>query len=180
MANIAQTVNVLQAMVLTRDEQMLLTPTYHVFEMFKVHQGATLLPIDLTCGEYHLDGVTVSSRLSARACEGIVPDLPREIHIPAEAVPAISASASRNADGIIHLSLANVDPDRDIVLCCQIRGMPVTQVSGRILTADAIDAHNTFEETDKVQPLGFEGARPAEGGLEIALPARSVVVLAMR
>ena len=179
MANIAQTINVLQAMILTQGEQMLLTPTYHVFEMLKVHQGATLLPIDLTCGEYHLDGVTVPVRTSAPACVGMAPDLPQEIRVPAEPVPAISVSASRDAEGVVHVSLANVDPTRSVDLACQLRGMEISNVSGRILTAETMGGHNTFAEPERVQPRTFVGGTPVEGCLQISMPPKSVVVLSL-
>ncbi len=83
-ANIAQTINVLQAMILTKGEQMILTPTYHVFEMYKVHQDATLLPINLEEGTYTYGG---------------------------ESTGAVSASASRDSQGRIHITLVNMDPE---------------------------------------------------------------------
>src|SRR5690606_10801344 len=95
MANIAQTVNVLQAMILTEKEKMILTPTYHVFELYKVHQGATVLRLELD-----------SPRYSAGD----------------ESIPAVSASATRGADGQIHLSLVNTQPTRPITLQAKITG----------------------------------------------------------
>jgi len=149
-ANLAQTVNVLQAVVLTEGERMLLTPTYHTFEMYQVHQDAALLPTDLACQRYAYGE---------------------------ECIPAISASASRDARGAVHISLCNLDPTRDLDLLCDLRGMEATAVSGRVLTADAIDAHNTFDQPEAVCPAPFAGARLRPGGLSIQLPARSVVVL---
>ena len=153
MANIAQTINVLQAMILTQEEQMILTPTYHVFDMYKVHQDATLLPLDLACGQYEFD---------------------------AEVMPAVSASASRDQAGQVHLTLCNVNPHQDVVLSCALRGMNASTVTGRLLTAETINAHNTFEQPETVRPTSFDGATLDNGGLSIALPAKSVVVLALR
>jgi alpha-N-arabinofuranosidase len=150
MANIAQTVNVLQAMVLTREEEMLVTPTYHVFEMYQVHHDATLLPSDLVGPNYELSG---------------------------ETIPAISASASRNEAGVIHVSLCNLDPNRVHTLTCQIPGETVTEVSGRVLTASVINAHNTFEEPDRLTPSPFEDATVVDGHVTVELPSKSVVVL---
>jgi alpha-N-arabinofuranosidase len=149
-ANIAQTINVLQAMVLTKDEKMLLTPTYHVYEMYKVHQEGTLLPVALTCGEYVYDE---------------------------QAIPAISASASRDAEGKVHISLCNMDPEQEKGLDVKLRGLKPGTISGRILTAGTINAHNTFEQPGAVQPTSFSGARPVGETISVALPPRSVVVL---
>jgi alpha-N-arabinofuranosidase len=150
MANIAQTINVLQAMILTEGDQMVLTPTYHVFEMYKVHQDATLLPVDLNCASYeHGD----------------------------ESIPAINASASRDDSGEVHLSLCNLDPGRAANVSCELRGMSATGVTGRVLTAEAINAHNTFDRPDAVAPVAFDGATLSGNTLSLELPAKSVVVL---
>ncbi len=153
MANLAQTVNVLQAMILTEGEKMLLTPTYHVFEMFKGHQDATRLPLDLTCGEYTVGDITL---------------------------PAISASASRADSGEILLTLCNLDPNATQTIAGELRGLAGGTLSGRILTAEALTAHNTFEHPDAVRPAAFNGAQLADGRLTIELPARSVVALTIK
>ena len=150
MANIAQTINVLQAMVLTRGDQMVLTPTYHVFEMYKDHQGAVLLPVDLRCGTYDYGG---------------------------ESVPALSASASRDSGGRVHLSVCNLDPNIEARLSCLFRGAQLSSVTGRVMTADAINAHNTFQEPDAVCPAPFEDARLEGDTLSARLPPRSVLLL---
>jgi alpha-N-arabinofuranosidase len=152
-ANIAQMVNVLQAMILTRGDAMILTPTYHVFELFTPHHDATLLPIALEEGSYGFDG---------------------------DSIPAVSASASRDSAGVIHITLANLDPGRPRTIRAEARGVSVSAVSGRILTAAAMNAHNTFDDPDAVRPAPFRGARLAGGRLVIALPARSIVALELR
>jgi alpha-N-arabinofuranosidase len=152
MANIAQTVNVLQAMVLTDEEKMILTPTYHVFEMYKVHQDATLLPIDLKSDLQYSYG-------------------------DERPLPAVSASASRDNDGKVHISLVNFHPEASSEVSIQLRGMDPDRVSGRILTADALNAHNTFEEPDAVHPEAFEGMKLKNELLQFTLPAHSVVVV---
>ncbi len=150
MTNIAQMINVLQAMVLTDKEKMLLTPTYHVFEMLQVHQGARRLPVQVNAEDYVLGG---------------------------ERLPSVSASASRDAQGKVHLSLVNTRPSRDEVIRCDLRGFAPKQITGRILTGPAITAHNTFAAPDLVAPAPFEGARIVDGILQIELPAKSVLVL---
>jgi alpha-N-arabinofuranosidase len=150
MANIAQTVNVLQAMILTEGERMVLTPTYHVFEMYKVHQDATLLSTDVECASYvHGD----------------------------ESIPVLSASASRDGEGQVHLSLCNLDPRHEVSVSCELRGMRPTGATGRILTAEAINAHNTFDRPESVEPVAFDRATLTANVLQFDLPAKSVVVL---
>jgi alpha-N-arabinofuranosidase len=150
MANIAQTINVLQAMILTRDEEMILTPTYHVFEMYTVHHDALLLPIQIDAGTYTFEG---------------------------QSIEAVSASASRDAEGRIHISLVNMDPNEPRTIETELQGASVSGVSGRILTSDAINAHNTFERPNTLEPEAFDGARVENGMLTVDLPAKSVVVL---
>ncbi len=152
MANIAQTVNVLQAMILTEGDKMLLTPSYHVFEMYKVHQNAMLLPVELDAGQYEFEGDSV--------CQ-------------------VSASASRDEQGKVNISLVNVDPERTVEIAVEVRGMACSTVSGRILTAEAMNAHNTFDVADAVGPVEFDGARIRGGQLAVKLPAKSVVVLTL-
>ena len=154
MANIAQTVNVLQAMILTSKEKMLRTPTYWVFEMFKVHQGGTVLPVELQSPDYAFGQ---------------------------EKIPMVSASATRAADGTaIHLSLANTSPAQPLTLTVKLAGMTPKSVAGRVLTAPEMTAHNTFEARDAVQPQPFTGASVKGDVLEVKLPAKSVVVLALK
>lgn len=150
MANIAQTINVLQAVILTKDDKMVLTPTYHVYEMYKVHQDATLLPLDLRTSGYFYDK---------------------------DKIPAVSMSASKDKAGGIHVTLCNLDPHNENEVAIELRGLKPSRVSGRILTAGDIDAHNTFEKPDTVKPVEFTGARLAGNGLEVRLPSKSVVAL---
>lgn len=153
MANIAQMVNVLQAMVLTDKEKMLVTPTYHVFRMYRVHQGATMVPLDLTASSYQLDG---------------------------QSVPSISASASRDTAGNLHLSIVNLDPNRPAELSASVSGKAIRAITGEVLTAPAMNAMNTFEKPESVKPATFNGYKLQGSQLTLNLPAKSVVVLEMR
>jgi len=153
MANIAQTVNVLQAMILTEGSKMVLTPTYHVFEMFKVHQDAEALSLHLESNEYR---------------------------IGEEGIPQVSASASKRADGTIDVSLCNVDPNREAFASLRIRGLEgAPSISGRVLTHADMDAHNTFEQPEALKPRNFEGFAANAGELSATLPPKSVVVLTL-
>ncbi|MCJ8007513.1 alpha-N-arabinofuranosidase [Lederbergia wuyishanensis] len=154
MANIAQTINVLQAMILTEGEKMLLTPTYHVFEMFKVHHDASLLAVDSSFGNYELDG---------------------------EALPQVTVSASKDADGKIHISLCNLDHQNQSDVDIDLRGFDLSSatIKGRILTTDQMNAHNTFEQPENVKPVEFTNAKKEGQSLSVTLPPMSVVVLAV-
>jgi alpha-N-arabinofuranosidase len=154
MANIAQTINVLQAMILTDGAQILLTPTYHVFEMYKVHQNATLIPLHLQSAEYK---------------EGEA------------SIPALSASASKDASGAVHVTVCHTDPTQTATLEIEVRGATARSVSGRVLAADAINAHNTFAQPDALSPhdLTASEVRVENGKVYLTLPPASVAVLAL-
>jgi alpha-N-arabinofuranosidase len=150
MANIAQTVNVLQAVILTHEEKMTLTPTYWVYWLYRAHHDATLLPVSLTCGKYELNG---------------------------RKLDAVSVSASRDASGKIHLTLVNIDPRGEQVVESELRGVTVKKVSGKILTSANLADHNTFDRPDAVGVKDFNGAERSKNTLSIRLPAKSVVML---
>jgi alpha-N-arabinofuranosidase len=149
-ANLAQTVNVLQSVILTKDDKMVLTPTYHVFRMFRVHQGARLLNIDLKCENYVFEG---------------------------RSIPAISASVSIDNDNKIHISLANLNPGKSITLNCPVIGETFKKITGEVLTSAVMNDMNTFEETEKVKPSSFNGFTYKNGILTVTMPSKSVVVL---
>jgi len=149
-ANLAQMVNVLQSVILTKDDKMVLTPTYHVFRMFKVHQEAQLLNLDLNCEDYTFGD---------------------------KKIPAISASASIDKAGKIHISLANLNPHKDIIITCPIIGNNYSKVTGEILTAGEMTAFNSFEKPENVKPVSFNGCKLNGGILTITMPSKSVVVL---
>lgn len=153
MANLAQTVNVLQAVVLTEEEKMLLTPTYHVMEMYNVHQDATLLPLELKCNQYAFG---------------------------AEKLPAVSASASRDGQGLTHISLVNIDSKNSQEIAIDLRGAKYTSVTGRVLTSEKLQDYNSFDAPQKVKPTTFKQATLNNNSLKITLPAHSVVVLELK
>ena len=153
MANIAQIINVLQAVILTDKEKMLVTPTYHVFELYTVHHDATLLPTDLTCADYAKGD---------------------------DKVPGLSVSASRDKAGVIHVSLCNLNPNAPVEVTCDLQGAKPTSVSGRVLTAEAMQAHNTFAKPETVKPAAFSDCKVTDGGFTAKLPAKSVVVLELK
>jgi alpha-N-arabinofuranosidase len=153
MANLAQVVNVLQAVVLTQGEHMLLTPTYHVMNMFKVHQDAELLAVDFTNLDYSYNN---------------------------ETIPQLSVSASMDANNKIHISLCNLNHNESTDLRCELRGASQTSVSGTILTDKVLNAHNSFEQPETIKPVAFTGATLSDGWLILTLPPASVVVLTLQ
>lgn len=153
MANLAQTINVLQAMALTDKEKMILTPTYHVFELYTVHHDARLLPTELQCADYTLGG----NRL-----------------------PGLNVSASRAAEGVVNVTLCNLHPQTDVELTCELGGVKAGRLTGRVLSADSYTAHNTFEKPDAVKPIEFGAFRVTEQGFTVTLPAKSVVLVQAR
>jgi alpha-L-arabinofuranosidase len=151
MANIAQMVNVLQAMILTDGPRMVLTPTYHAFQMYIPFQGATVLPAEFQAPSYAKDGVTV---------------------------PAVSVTAARDTAGKLQLGLVNLDATREAQLTVDVKGMQAKGASGLVLTAKTMDAHNTFEAPKAVVPTPIK-ARRAGGKLVLKLPPKSVAVVAI-
>ena len=95
-------------------------------------------------------------------------------------MPALSATASRDKAGRMHLTVTNVDPNQPRTVSVSVRGQAVAGVSGRILTAERMNAFNSFEQPNAVHPMPFEGARLSGDTLTVQLPAKSVVVLELR
>ncbi|MCX6333041.1 MAG: alpha-N-arabinofuranosidase [Bacteroidia bacterium] len=152
-ANLAQVVNVLQSVILTKDDKIVLTPTYHVFRMFRVHQEAQLLNTDLRCEDY------------------VVGD---------RGIPAISASASVDKEGKVHISIANLNPNKEITMTCPVIGDTFKTVTGEVLTANEMAVYNSFEKPENIKPTVFNGYKMKDGILTITMPAKSVVVLELK
>jgi alpha-N-arabinofuranosidase len=148
MANIAQVVNVLQAMILTKGQKMVLTPSYYVFEMYKGHMDATNLPLDIQCENLVSNG---------------------------NKFPVISASASRNKHGGILITITNADPDNARSTQIDLKGIGKMKVTGTLLSAKNIDAFNSFEESNAVIPVPFNGIKITKTGLNVSLPSKSIV-----
>lgn len=152
-ANLAQCVNVLQAVILTDKEKMLLTPTYHVMEMYKVHQDATLIPVDVKTSDYVFGK---------------------------EKLPAVSVSASKSTTGLTHVSMVNIHSSKSEEIEIDITGEEYKNVSGRILTSKKVDDHNTFDQPERIKPAAFSQAKLKGGKLKVTIPPFSLVVLALK
>ena len=153
MTAIAQMVNVLQAMILTDGAKMVLTPTYHVFAMYKPYMDGTVLPIDIASPWYNKNQWTM---------------------------PAVSASAVRGKDGIVRIALANLDPNKATSVSATLPGVTAQGVTGQVLTASTMTAHNSFETPNVVAPTAFGGARLSGGTLAVTLPPMSLVMLELQ
>ena len=130
---------------------MILTPTYHVFDMFKVHMDSTLLDFTMLSDDYLADGKIVKK---------------------------VNASASKSADGKIHITLCNIDPENGAKVQCLLDAMPSnTPVSGTILTSNAMNTHNTFSEPEAIKPVSFTGFKVSGDQLFLDLPSKSVTLI---
>jgi alpha-N-arabinofuranosidase len=137
-------------MILTDKEKMILTPTYHVFDLYKVHQDALFLPSELMTEDYEHDN---------------------------QRIPTLNVSSSKAQDGSINISIVNVHPDKKLSLECELRGIKATRVSGKMLTAAKLNSHNTFDQPDNVKIADFNKASLSNNVLKVEMPAKSVVVL---
>ena len=170
MANIAQVVNVLQSMILTDQEgtgHMVLTPTYHVFEMYTPFQEATYVPVDLT------SDVVAVSKAYFKEKEGAKDAGYRPC-------PLLSASAAKTTDGSLVLAITNVSLDKDQTIDFNIEGYQAKSVSGRILTSKNVADFNDFQHPAVVAPAEFKDANLKKGILTVKIPAKSIVVLTLK
>ncbi|MEJ2543827.1 MAG: alpha-L-arabinofuranosidase C-terminal domain-containing protein [Calditrichaceae bacterium] len=150
MTNIAQMVNVLQALILTDKEKMILTPTYHVFDMYQDNMDATYLPSELTSEDYVVGG---------------------------EKMEALSASSSLTKDGKIIINLVNVHASKTMDLNCELKGIKPNKVAGKILTAEKINSYNSFDNPDNVILNSFKDFKIKNDNIVVKMPAKSIVVL---
>ena len=151
MANIAQMVNVLQALILTDGPKMLLTPTYYVHQMYLPFQDATFVPVKFDAGEYRHGDITL---------------------------PRIDAVAARATDGKIYLSLVNLDPAAGETVRVTLPEGRFGHASGQVLTAPNVNSVNTFAQPNTVTPKPIAG-KVAGGVMTIELPAKSVAMIAL-
>jgi alpha-L-arabinofuranosidase len=153
MANLAQTINVLQALILTKGNQILLTPTYHVFDLYKVHMDAKKLNISFIAPDYTIDD---------------------------KKIPALNIAASQDSTGALHLTIVNIDPAKNIQLRAVLPGTTFKAVTGQILTSKKLTDVNTFENPFAVKPAVFNGAKKSGEALIVDMPAQSVVMLELK
>ena len=153
MANIAQMINVLQAVILTEGSKMIKTPTYHVFDMYKYHQDADLLDS------------TLETEIVGLEEENMVPNL--------------SESVSIDADGVMHITMTNLDLEHAYPIETTILGKKVESIKAQIVTQE-MHAKNTFEDPENVTVQFFEGVEKVHAGIKFTIPACSVLHIALK
>jgi alpha-L-arabinofuranosidase len=151
MANIAQMINVLQAMILTDKEKMVLTPTYYIYKMYVPFQDATFVPVTFDAGTYTHDGITL---------------------------PRVDAIAAKDKAGKLWLAITNVDPTQSAELDVSLAGMNAKSAAGETLTAPKVDSVNTFDAPNTVVPKPIS-AKAQDGKLTLELAPKSVTVIAV-
>ncbi len=152
MANLAQTVNVLQSLILTKKDKMVRTPTYFTFDLFKYHQDADLISLNFESPQYQYG---------------------------TEAIQAVNASASRDSNGIIHITLVNLDPKNSISVKTKL-STDFVGCSGTVLTSKQFNDINTFEQPDKVNPERFNDFKKSGKELSVNLKPMSVTLLTIQ
>lgn len=150
MANLAQCVNVLQAVILTDKAKMILTPTYYVMQLYSVHQDAQQLPITIKSPLYTFSG---------------------------ETLPALSASASKDKKGLVHISLVNIDSKKENAVEIDLTEIGIKSVSGLIIGSSKLQDFNSFDNPTKIQPVAFKGFEIKKGKLTVNVPPFSVIML---
>jgi alpha-N-arabinofuranosidase len=151
MTNIAQMINVLQAMILTDKEKMVLTPTYYVFKMYVPFQDATFIPVDFDPGSLHRNGITL---------------------------PRVDAVAARDTSGKLWIAITNLDPEKPLEIDAAVTGMNVKSAKGTTLTASAVDSVNTFAAPNTVVPKPIS-AEVKGGRLALTVEPKSVTVISL-
>jgi alpha-N-arabinofuranosidase len=149
MTNIAQMINVLQAMILTDKNKMVLTPTYHVYKMYLPFQDATSIPVSFNAGSYTQGDIKL---------------------------PRVDAIAARDTQGKLWLAVTNLDPARPASIVADVSGAKAASARGQVLTAARVDAVNSFEAPGAVTPKPF-AAKAGRDGLKLDVPAKSIVVV---
>ncbi|MET0573703.1 MAG: alpha-L-arabinofuranosidase C-terminal domain-containing protein, partial [Pedobacter agri] len=130
-----------------------LTPTYHIFDLFKVHMDAKYLPINFTSPDYVYGDKKIA---------------------------ALNVSASQDSTGAVHISLVNLDPKNNISLNADLGELKWKTVTGQILTSGKLTDINTFTDGNKIHNAKFTGAKKAGSALKVQIPAQSVVVLELK
>jgi alpha-L-arabinofuranosidase len=150
-ANIAQMINVLQAMIMTDKEKMVLTPTYYVFKMYVPFQDATFVPVAFDAGTYTHGDVSL---------------------------PRVDAIAAKDATGKLWLAITNLDPNQPIEVEANLAGMTAKSTAGETLTAPKVDSVNTFDAPNIVVPKAVT-AKVQGGKLALKLEPKSVTVISV-
>ena len=152
MANIAQMINVLQAMIMTDKQKMVLTPTYYVYKMYVPFQDATFVPVSFDAGTYKHGDITL---------------------------PRVDAIAAKDKNGVLWLELTNVDPNEPVEIEASVKSLTAKSAAGETLTAPKVDSVNSFDAPDTVVPKPIS-AQILGGKVSLRLPPKSITVLSIQ
>ncbi|MFE8101689.1 alpha-N-arabinofuranosidase [Brenneria goodwinii] len=152
MTNIAQTINVLQAMILTEGDKIALTPTYYAFKMYVPFQDSTAIPLDVKAPQLTSGG---------------------------KSFPAFNVSAARAKDGKIYIGVANMNLHEGYDLSINLGSLKAKSVSGEILTSTVMDAHNIPGQSEVIRPVNYQDGKINGSVLSLKIPAKSVVVVSL-
>ncbi|HEX3232086.1 MAG TPA: alpha-L-arabinofuranosidase C-terminal domain-containing protein [Pyrinomonadaceae bacterium] len=150
-ANIAQMINVLQSMIMTDKEKMVLTPTYHIFKMYVPFQDATFVPVTFNAGTYTQGDIVL---------------------------PRVDAIAAKDRSGKLWLELTNLDPNQPVEIALSLSGITAKSAVGETVTAPKVDSVNTFDAPNTVRPKPIS-AQVQGGKLKLRLEPKSVTVIAV-
>jgi alpha-N-arabinofuranosidase len=151
MANIAQMINVLQAMILTDKGKLVLTPTYYVFKMYVPFQDATFMPVVFDAGTYTHGGVSL---------------------------PRVDAIAAKGVDGKLLLEITNLDAENPVTINADLTGIAAKSAKAETLTGAAVDSINTFESPNAIVPKQT-AVKVQNGKLSLTVAPRSVTVVSI-
>src|SRR5947209_20429336 len=150
-ANIAQMINVLQAMIMTDKEKMVLTPTYYVFKMYVPFQGATFMPVSFDAGTYTHENISL---------------------------PRVDAIAAKDTNGKLWLEITNIDPNQPVEIEATLAGVTTKSAAGQTLTAPRVDSVNTFDAPNVVAPTPIS-VKVQDGKLILKVEPKSVTVISI-
>ena len=154
MANIAQIINVLQSMILTKNDKIVLTPSYYVFKMYKVHQNAMMIPLTIfNTPRYTKENMNM---------------------------PLLNGSASIDSLGTINITLCNLDAENEQALQVELNQKDLKNISGEIITGDKINSNNDFGKPEEVTLKEFSGFTRKNNAIELKLPPKSVVLIKIK
>jgi alpha-L-arabinofuranosidase len=151
MANIAQMIKVLQAMILTDKGKMVLTPTYYVYKMYVPFQDASFVPVSFEADTYTHGDVTL---------------------------PRVDAIAAKDKAGKLWIAITNVDPNQSAEIELTLAGLNAKSAAGETLSAPRVDSVNTFDAPNTVVPKPIS-AKAQDGKLLLELAPKSVTVVAV-
>ena len=164
MANIAQLINVLQALLLVEEDRCVRTPTYHVFDLYRPHKGASAVRLE-TFAEPVTDGGS-----SADWCRG------RYLHRGPFALRAVQGSASMREDALC-VTAVNTHPTEPVDLDVELHGARWGEVEAVTLGTGDIRGYNTFDDPERVRLGEATTIQASDGRVRSMMPPGAILRL---